>query len=95
MDANAVLEMVDDSDDEIIFSGSDDHFCVTDSSCSDEEIEENIVTIDVIYNYENMHEVIIMYSYSIPKIKIKRMMIMKMKLFVNNWQTVVEEHKVL
>ena len=41
--------MLDDSDDEIIFSGSYDDFCVTNTSCNDEEIEANIVTIDVKY----------------------------------------------
>ena len=86
MDVSAVLQMLEESDDEIIFSGSDDDFCITDSSCSDEEIEENIVTIDVIYNCENMHEVIFMYSsYSLLKMKIiTMMMMMKVKLFAKN-----------
>ena len=89
---NAVLQMLDD--DKIIFSGSDDDFCVTDSSSSD-EIEANIVTIDEMRNYENMHEVIFMYSsYSLPKMKITLVMTM-MKLFMNNWQTRVEEDEVL
>ena len=96
MDVSAVLQMLEESDDEIIFSGSDDDFCITDSSCSDEEIEENIVTIDVIYNYENIHEVIFIYSsYSLLKMKmIIVMMMMMKKKFVNNWQTMVEEDKV-
>ena len=97
MDVNGVLQMLDDSDDEIIFPGSDDDFSIIDSSCSDEEIEANVVTIDVRYNYENIHEVIFTYSSnSLQKMKITIvMMTMKMKLVVNNWQTVVEENKVL
>ena len=53
MDVNAVLQKLNDSDDEIMFSGSDDDFCVTDSRYSDEETEANIVTIDVYY--ENIY----------------------------------------